>query len=253
MQMIDFQEFIDRTLGCQIDTDGYPEEQPFQCVDLTKYYNDCYFSPFQVYCSDSGFAKDWANLKYSNGLLDYYDETAIDNMIKGTLVVWGECRVAPYSHIGFFVEDNGDGTFKCLQQNAPYPYVTLSNITYEGIIGAFIPKNVKRPSPTPIPVPTPTPEPTPPKPVLYQTIGDMYVRWDASYLAGVKLVKDLTEDGKAHATSTNPYAYAVYRAGTIFTVYEKKDMGYGLWGRSPSGWICLIGQSGRVYCEEYKD
>lgn len=247
MEKIDFQEFIDKTLGYQIDTDGYPEEQPFQCVDLPKYFNECYFSPFQVYCTDSGYAKDWANLKYSNGLLDYYDETAIDNMIKGTLVVWGNCQVAPYSHIGFFIEDNEDGTFKCLQQNAPDPWVVISNIRYEGLIGAFIPKNVKRP----MPLPTPTPSPTPtPKKSLYRTIGDMYVRWDASYLSGIKLVKDLTPDGKAHATSSNPYAYAVYKADTLFTVYEKKDMGYGLWGRSPSGWICLVGASGKVYCEE---
>lgn len=88
---------------------------------------------------------------------------------------------------------------------------------------------------------------------IYETLGDMYIRWDASYKAGVKLVKDLTEDGKAHATSTNPDSYAVYRKGTKFTVYETKDKGYGLWGRSPSGWICLIGQSGTVYCKEVKE
>lgn len=241
MEKINFQEFIDKVLGYAIDTDGYPPEQKYQCVDLPKYYNECYFSPFQVYCSDSGYAKDWANHKYDNGLLDYYDETTIDNMIFGTLVVWGNSRVAPYSHIGFFLEDNKDGTFKCLQQNAPHPYVTISNITYDGLIGAFIPKNVKRPTP-------PTP-PTPTNPI-YKTLGDMYVRWGASYNDGIKLVKDLTPDGRKNATSTNPYAYAVYRKGTRFTVYEKKDIGYGLWGRSPSGWICLIGKSGTVYCEE---
>lgn len=243
MKMINFDEFINKTLGKRIDTDGYPEEQPFQCVDLPKYYNDCYFAPFQVYCSTSRYAKDWANNKNTNGLLDYYDETTVDNMIKGTLVVWGNCRVAPYSHIGFFVKDNGDGTFQCLQQNAPYPYVTLSNITYEGIIGAFIPKNIEKYTP-------PAPEPTPSENPIYETLGNMYVRWDASYNAGIKLVKDLTEDGKKNATSDNPNAYAVYKKGTKFTVYEFKDKGYGLWGRNPSGWICIKGQSGTIYCKE---
>lgn len=247
MKMINFDEFINKTLGRRIDTDGFPKEQPYQCVDLTKYYNDCYFSPFQVYCSTTGFAKDWANNKYTNGLLDYYDETAINNMIKGTLVVWGNCRVAPDSHIGFFVKDNGDGTFQCLQQNAPYPYVTLSNISYDGIIGAFIPKNIEKY------VPTPTTEPKPKENPIYETLGDMYVRWDATYNAGVKLVKDLTEDGKKNATSNNPNAYAVYKKGTRFTVYEFKDKGYGLWGRSPSGWICIKGQSGTIYCKEVKN
>lgn len=244
MKIINFDEFINKTLGKAIDTDGFPKGQPFQCVDLAKYYNNLYFAPFQVYCSDSGYAKDWANLKKKNGLLNYYDETKINNMIKGTLVVWGECRVAPKSHIGFFISDNGDGTFKCLQQNAPKPYVTISNITYDGIIGAFIPKNVERPKPKPTPKPS--------KNKVYETLGDMYVRYGAGTNYPIKLVKDLTEDGKKHATSTNPNSYAVYKKGTRFTVYETKDIGYGLWGRSPSGWICIKGKSGTVYSKEVK-
>ena len=142
MELKDFQEFIDITLGRKIDTDGFPREQPYQCVDLAKYFNECYNPGFQVYCSKTGYAKDWATEKNSNGILEHFTETAINNMIKGTLVVWGNCQVAPYSHIGFFVRDNGNGTFQCLQQNAPYPYVTLSNIRYEGIIGAFIPNQL---------------------------------------------------------------------------------------------------------------
>lgn len=99
----------------------------------------------------------------------------------------------------------------------------------------------------------PASEPTPSKNPIYITLGDMYVRWDASYNAGIKLVKDLTEDGKKHASSTNPNDYAIYKKGTKFTVYEFKDKGYGLWGRSPSGWICIKGKSGTIYCEEVKD
>lgn len=244
MEMINFDDFINKTLGRKIDTDGYPKAQPYQCVDLAKYYNDCYFSPFQVYCSTTGYAKDWANNKYNNGLLDYYDETAVNNMIKGTLVVWGNCRVAPDSHIGFFVKDNGNGTFQCLQQNAPYPYVTLSNISYDGIIGAFIPKNIEKY--------IPKPEPKPEHPI-YETLGDMYVRCGAGTNFGVKRVRDLTEDGKKHATSTNPDAYAVYKKGTRFTCYELVDLGKGLWARTPSGYVCVIGKSGTVYSVEVRD
>lgn len=143
-----FQDFIDKTLGKAIDTDGVPKKQPFQCVDLAKYWNECYNGDFQIYCTQSGYAKDWAILKNSNGILKYFKETAVNNMITGTLVVWGNCKVAPFSHIGFFVKDNGNGTFKCLQQNAPKPYVTISDITYDGIIGAFIPNQLlKKPDP----------------------------------------------------------------------------------------------------------
>lgn len=88
---------------------------------------------------------------------------------------------------------------------------------------------------------------------LYKCLGDMYVRNGPSYKAGVKLVKDLTEDGKKNATSSDPNAYAVYKAGTIFTCYEKCDKGYGIWALTPSGYVCLVGQSGTVYCEEVKD
>ena len=143
-----FQDFIDKTLGKAIDTDGVPTGQPFQCVDWAKYWNECYNGDFQIYCSKTGYAKDWATEKNTNGILNYFKETAINNMIPGTLVVWGNCKVAPYSHIGFFIKDNGNGTFRCLQQNAPKPYVTISDITYEGLIGAFIPNQLlEQPSP----------------------------------------------------------------------------------------------------------
>ena len=241
MEKIDFQEFIDKTLGKRIDTDGYPPDQPYQCVDLPKYYNECYFHPFQIYCGDSGYAKDWANQKYTNGIFDYYDEVKTTEMIKGTLVVWGNCRVAPYSHIGFFVKDNCDGTFQCLQQNAPYPYVTLSNITYEGLIGAFIPKNIKRNEPIP---------PTPENPD-YITLGEMYLRRNPYLSANHILVREMSEDGKKHATSTNPNAWAVYREGTIFTVFETAIENDGrIWGRTPSGWITLKGATGKEYCRK---
>ena len=46
-----FQDFIDKTLGKAIDTDGVPTGQPFQCVDLAKYWNECYNGDFQIYCS----------------------------------------------------------------------------------------------------------------------------------------------------------------------------------------------------------
>lgn len=235
---MDFQEFIDNTLGCSIDTDGFPKGQPYQCVDLAKYFNECYNKGFQIFCTRTGYAMDWATEKETNGILEHFTETSVDNMIKGTLVVWGKCRVAPSSHIGFFVSDNGDGTFKCLQQNAPMPYVTLSNITYDGIIGSFIPKQLLKEE-------KPTKDDR-----LYETLGDMYLRQGPSYNYAIRLVKDMSEDGKNHALSDNPDAYAVYKKGTIFTAIEKKDIGYGLWARTPSGWICLVGKSGKEYCKK---
>lgn len=136
---MNFQDFVNKTLGKAIDVDG---KYGCQCVDLFNYFNKLYNNGIYINCKPSGYARSIAQNKVNNGILDYYTETTVDNMIFGTVVVWGNCKVAPSSHVGFFLEDNGNGTFKCLQQNAPKPYVTISNMRYDGIIGAFIPKQL---------------------------------------------------------------------------------------------------------------
>ena len=139
---MNFQEFINKTLGKAIDVDG---QYSCQCVDLFNYFNKLYNNGVYINCRPSGYARSIAQNKANNGLLNYYTETTVNNMIFGTVVVWGDCRIAPRSHIGFFLEDNGNGTFKCLQQNAPKPYTTINNMPYDGIIGAFIPNQLVRP------------------------------------------------------------------------------------------------------------
>lgn len=84
----------------------------------------------------------------------------------------------------------------------------------------------------------------------YITKGNMYVRTGPGTIYSVKLVKDLTEDGKKHATSSNLYAYAVYKAGTVFTALETIKNNYGTWARTPSGYVCLVGASGTVYSDK---
>lgn len=100
-------------------------------------YNDCYIN-----CSPSGYAKSLAENKANNGILKYYKEVPINQMVKGTVVIWGNCKYAPLSHVGFIISDNGDGTFQCLAQNSPKPYVTISKAPYDGIIGCFTPNQV---------------------------------------------------------------------------------------------------------------
>lgn len=136
---MDFQDFINKTLGKAIDVDGLYGPQ---CVDLFNYFNKLYNNGVYINCRPSGYARSLAENKANNGILNYYQETAVNNMIEGTVVVYGNCAAAPSSHVAFFVKDNGNGTFQALQQNAPKPYVTLSNMPYNGIIGAFIPKQL---------------------------------------------------------------------------------------------------------------
>ena len=84
----------------------------------------------------------------------------------------------------------------------------------------------------------------------YVTLDYMYVRWGAGTNYGVKLVKDLTPDGKKNATSKNPYDYAVYKQGTIYTALDIIRNQYGVWAKTPSGYVCMKGASGTLYAKK---
>lgn len=83
----------------------------------------------------------------------------------------------------------------------------------------------------------------------YHTLYNMYVRYGAGLNYGVKLVKELTEDGKKNALDKGENNLAIYKKGTIFTALEIIENKYGKWARTPSGYVCIKGASGTVYCE----
>ena len=86
----------------------------------------------------------------------------------------------------------------------------------------------------------------------YQTLDNMYVRWGAGTKYGIKLVKNLTADGKKNAYNQNPNAYAVYKKGTIYTALDVIKNEYGIWARTPSGYVCMRGVSGTIYSKRVK-
>lgn len=137
--MSKFTEFMNKYKGIPVDVDGAYGEQ---CVDLfnawNRDYNGCYIN-----CRPSGYAKSLAENKANNGILKYFTETPVNNMIEGTVVVWGNCKSCPNSHVGFFIKDNGNGSFQCFHQHVQGKnYPLISNMKYEGIIGAFIPNQL---------------------------------------------------------------------------------------------------------------
>ena len=139
-----FNEFKNKYLGKKVDVDGL---YGGQCVDLFNAWNKDYNNGIYINCKPSGYARSLAENKSNNGILKYFKETAINNMIEGTVVVYGKCKFAPDSHVCFFIKDNGDGTYQALQQNNKgRQYVTIDNNPYEGIIGAFIPNQLVRTS-----------------------------------------------------------------------------------------------------------
>ena len=85
----------------------------------------------------------------------------------------------------------------------------------------------------------------------YVCLDDMYVRWGAGLNYGIKLVKNLTTDGQRNAYYKDPNAYAIYKKGTIYTALEVIKNNYGIWARTPSGYVCMEGASKTKYARRY--
>ncbi|MBR0415199.1 MAG: C39 family peptidase [Clostridia bacterium] len=82
----------------------------------------------------------------------------------------------------------------------------------------------------------------------YVLLYDMVVRTGPGTDYAAKKVKDLTADGKAHATSKNPNAKAVLKTGTKAdaTIVEKNGE---YWMKIPSGFVCLQ-KGSKVYARK---
>lgn len=93
--------------------------------------------------------------------------------------------------------------------------------------------------------------PVPPKVTVGKTyvinaVRNVYKSYSAS--SGRKKVKDLTKDGRKHATSKNQNAYASLKSGTKITVLAKRINKYGnLWVKIPSGWIPVWNSDGTSF------
>ena len=232
------QQYCNEVLGKRFDEDG---QYGCQCVDAFKHFCRTqvgYDISHTTICNPTGFATSiWDNF-YSLGLDKYFDQVPWSAMEDGDWAIWDlGSRSCPDSHIAMFRRDNDCGKGIFLGQNQlEHPEFTQVNIYYDGLRGGMRPK-IYHPEPTP----TPTDN-------LYKTLGTMYLRREPNLKANHVLVREMTDDGKRNATSDNPNAWAVYRAGTIFTALEKYTEEDGrVWARTPSGWIVLKGSDGREY------
>ena len=234
------QEYCDLVLGKRFDED---KKYGVQCVDGFKHFcrTQCNFDiSNKTICSPTNLATSiWDNF-YSLGLDKYFDQVPWDAMEDGDWAIWSiGSRSCPDSHIAMFRRDNNAGKGIFLGQNQlNHPEYTQINIYYDGLRGGLRPKIYHQKESS----------------NLYITKGTMYLRREPNLNSNHILVKEMSEDGKVHATSTNPNAWAIYKVGTKFNVYEYSKNNDGrLWGKTPSGWIVLKGSSGVIYCEEIKD
>jgi len=84
----------------------------------------------------------------------------------------------------------------------------------------------------------------------YVTLEAMNIRSGAGVNYQIKKVSEMSANGKLHATSMNPNGGACYKKGTEFTAQEIIQNGNEYWAKSPSGYICLKGGSGKIYCKK---
>ena len=91
------------------------------------------------------------------------------------------------------------------------------------------------------------PAPTAPtvKPGTYYLTAVRGIYKGAGAASGRKTVGKLTENGKAHATASNPKADAYLKKGTAVTLTDIRLLSTGnLWGHCPSGWLCIWEKKG---------
>lgn len=133
-----FDKFVEKYNGKRIDVDNM---YGAQCVDLFNRYNKDYFGVY-INCQPSGYARSLAENKKNNKILKYYKEVSLSSALKGSVVVYGKCQVAPKSHVGFLYENLHNGKIKIFHQTSSLGHAGIETITSSGIIGVFTPINI---------------------------------------------------------------------------------------------------------------
>ena len=93
------QEYVNKYLGKATDVDGY---YGAQCWDsFARFDLEVGYPVFN--CTSSGYVKDIWNLRKTSGILKYFEEvTNLSELQDGDWCIWGNCSVAPDSHIAMF-------------------------------------------------------------------------------------------------------------------------------------------------------
>lgn len=145
-----YKSFKNTYLGQKIDLDGFPAQQKYQCWDgANKWF--LYVGGKIIHCGETGYVKDIANQRKTNGILDFCDDIGLEATLQpGDICVWTNCTACPYSHIAIYDHDDGQDSVYFLGQNQPYPYMTVTKIPVQGIIGVFRPKMLAEQKPAPV-------------------------------------------------------------------------------------------------------
>ena len=146
-----YSDFKLKYLGKSVDVDGFPTYNIYQCWDLVSGVYFPYIGGKTIHCGETGYVKDIANQRKTNGILDFCVDVGLKETLQpGDICIWTNCTACPYSHIAIYDHDDGQNAVFFLGQNQPYNYVNVKKIDVSGIIGVFRPKIFVKIKPTPV-------------------------------------------------------------------------------------------------------
>lgn len=117
-------------LGQQIDLDGFPAYQRFQCLDWARKWQQVEGGPQDMPTPFSGGAKDvWTY--HDTGFYEAYSSGVPQ---QGDIIIWNGNYGGGYGHIAV-VESADAGSFVSLDQNWSGPYVSRERHSYDGVLG----------------------------------------------------------------------------------------------------------------------
>lgn len=122
-------QWIDSTLGKAIDTDGYPNSQPYQCWDYFDYFCRKIGFDGSRYCANTGYVGDLWLLRDADGYHYYTDFDYIydpSEFRDGDWVFWSQ-------HVAIFMSPNRE----IGQNQNGKPYVTEKEMNWNGVLGAM--------------------------------------------------------------------------------------------------------------------
>lgn len=132
-------EFYNKTINKEFDVDG---AYGAQCWDLFAYFCQCQGYAV-INCTSTGYAKDLWNQRNSSGILKNFSIVSVKDMKNGDWIIWGDCDVAPVSHVAMFVNyaDSSKTSANVLGQNqAGKTAANKTQFTLTGVLGVFRPK-----------------------------------------------------------------------------------------------------------------
>lgn len=223
------EEFYKRYNGKAIDTDG---GYGVQCVDLFKQFTKDMWGIYN-YTTTNGWASGLWKYRKDKPYYEKFIEVSLKDAQNGDWIIWDNgSKSCPDSHVAMYY----NGSFFGQNQNGKHAG-SLAKYSTQGVLGVLRPKEYIKKEEFPK--------------GNYQTLGTMNVRSGAGLNFPVKLVKDITADGKKNVVNKSSNAQAVYKAGTIFTAKEiiKKSDG-SIWARTPSGYVTIKGASGTIYSKK---